>query len=189
MICCKLQASTPGMEGADTKRQRACPSCPCVWILGMKPCAAAVASWLSARPPSSATRAPASCPSQILAAAAGSSASACRAAAAQQEAPGLLQHWSALCGLETQRQAASLCHKGACQFPLPSASSSCWVQRLSLQSSLSSAGTPGILQHCGVPIGIEPWRQSPPASITAPASWPSQNLAAAGSNASACMVT
>ena len=34
----------PGMEGADTKRQRACPSCPWVCILGMKPCAAEAAS-------------------------------------------------------------------------------------------------------------------------------------------------
>ena len=65
------------MEGAETSRQRACPSCPCVWILGMKPCAALAARLLSASWPSSATRAPASCPSKMRAASAASVAPRC----------------------------------------------------------------------------------------------------------------
>ncbi len=69
--------AAPGMEGAETRRQRACPSCPCVWILGMKPCAALAARLLSASCPSSATNAPASCPSNIRAASAASPAPPC----------------------------------------------------------------------------------------------------------------
>ncbi len=73
----------PGMEGAETKRQRAWPSCPCVWMRGMKPCAALAASVLSASCPSSATSAPASCPSKMRAASAASSASPCAASSGQ----------------------------------------------------------------------------------------------------------
>ncbi len=68
----------PGMEGADTRRQRAWPSWPCVWILGMKPCAALAARLLSASCPSSATSAPASCPSNMRAASAASVAPLCK---------------------------------------------------------------------------------------------------------------
>ncbi len=107
----------PGMEGAETKRQRACPSCPCVWMRGMKPCAALAASVLSASCPSSATSAPASWPSNRRAASAASSASPCRARALSTHMPEQAS-WPGQAGLSRLSEriyvatTAALCREG-----------------------------------------------------------------------------
>ena len=67
--------SRPGMEGAETRRQRVPPTWPCVSILGMSVLTVVPASRLSASCPSSASSAALSLSSKMRAASAGSSCS------------------------------------------------------------------------------------------------------------------